>query len=91
MHTTTLTSKGQITLPKPIRERLHLKTGDRVSFVVDEEGRVVLAPAASDIRELRGLLRREGRKPKTVEEMNEAIGRHLAAKHARASSKGSKG
>ena len=40
----TLTSKGQITLPKAIRERLGLTAGDRVDFRLDEAGRVLLVP-----------------------------------------------
>ena len=36
-----LTSKGQITVPKPIRERLGLKQGDRVEFVAESRRTVV--------------------------------------------------
>jgi antitoxin PrlF len=42
---TTLTSKGQITLPKPLRDRLGLKTGAQVDFVVNDKGEIVLKPA----------------------------------------------
>ena len=42
MATSTLTSKGQITVPKEIRERLRLKAGQRVEFLVDARGRVLL-------------------------------------------------
>lgn len=42
---TTLTSKGQITLPKPLRDRLGLKTGAQVDFVVNDRGEIVLKPA----------------------------------------------
>jgi len=42
MPTSTLTSKGQITLPKEIRDQLHLKTGSKIAFVTDSSGRVVL-------------------------------------------------
>ncbi len=87
MHTTTITSKGQVTIPKPIRERLHLKTGDRLGFRVGDDGRVFIEPASSDIRKLRGLLHREGERGVAVEEMNESIGRYLADKltHSRSS------
>ena len=37
----TLTSKGQITLPKEVRDSLSLKEGDRVSFVVEADGSVL--------------------------------------------------
>ncbi len=77
-----VTSKGQITVPKDVRLHLGLKPGDRVRFVIEPDGRVRLMPAKRDISELVGILP----KPKsalTIEEMNEAIGRHLVAKHAR--------
>lgn len=40
----TLSSKGQITVPLEIRRRLGLKEGDRVEFIVDD-GRTILRPA----------------------------------------------
>ena len=42
---TTMTSKGQITIPKHIREALRLEPGTRVEFGVDDQGRVVIHPA----------------------------------------------
>ena len=80
MPTATVTSKGQITLPKAVRERLRLDTGDRVDFIINDEGDVVLRPFGSDIRRLEGLLRRPGRRPVSVEEMNEAILREHSRK-----------
>ena len=40
----TMSSKGQLTVPQEFRKRLGLETGDRVEFVV-EEGRTVIRPA----------------------------------------------
>lgn len=74
----------QVTIPKRVRERLHWKTGDRLEFSVDASGRVVVELAAGDVRDLRGILHRPGRKPVSVEEMNEAIRRHAAEKYLRA-------
>ena len=42
---TTLTSKGQVTIPKHIRDAMHLKPGSAVEFAVDAAGSVVLKPA----------------------------------------------
>lgn len=39
---TTVTSKGQVTIPKPVRDRLGIKPGNSVDFVLAEDGRIVL-------------------------------------------------
>jgi AbrB family looped-hinge helix DNA binding protein len=56
----TVTSKGQITLPKAIRNLLRLDAGDRVDFVVSDDGTVVRRPATVDVRELTGPAPQEG-------------------------------
>ena len=76
----TLTSKGQVTVPKEIRDLLRLGTGDRVDFVVKEDGTVVLRPATVHVRELRGFLHRKGIKPLSVEQMNAVIRRRGAGR-----------
>jgi AbrB family looped-hinge helix DNA binding protein len=60
MPSATVTSKGQITLPKVIRDLLRLDKGDRVDFVVQDDGRA--SPRDVDVRELKGLLHRKGLK-----------------------------
>jgi AbrB family looped-hinge helix DNA binding protein len=72
MPSASLTSKGQITIPKVIRELLQIKTGDRVEFVVDGD-LVVLRPGTLDFRSLRGLLHEAGRKPVSLEQMDAAV------------------
>jgi AbrB family looped-hinge helix DNA binding protein len=80
--TGTLTSKGQTTIPKEVRDHLHLSPGDKLDFLIDAEGRVVLRPATLDIRRLKGLLKRKRSKPVSLEEMNRAISEGAARKHA---------
>ena len=72
MSTSTLTSKGQTTIPKDVRKRLNLHPGDRLEFVIDEDGRVLMLPASVDASELAGMLKRPG-KPVSVAAMNQAI------------------
>lgn len=72
MPTSTITSKGQTTIPKDIRDRLHLRPGDRLEFVVDDDGRVVVLPATVDAAELAGILKPPSR-PVSVEAMNQAV------------------
>jgi len=74
----TLTSKGQATIPKPIRDHLGLKPGDRIKFFIHPDGSVVLLPKLP-ARALRGMLAHRGR-PVTIEEMDEAIAEGAAGK-----------
>jgi len=71
MAAATVTSKGQITLPKSVRERLGVGAGDRVEFVESGKGFLVV-PATGDIRLLKGMVPKP-KKPVSIEEMNEAI------------------
>jgi len=73
MPAATLTSKGQITLPKAIRDRLRLSAGDTVDFVVGDDGEVRLRPGGFDARELQGMLHKAGRKPVSLASMDAAI------------------
>ena len=65
-----ITSKGQATIPKAIREHLRLKPGDRVKFFVHPDGSVVLLPKLP-ASALRGIVKSR-RKPVTIDEMREA-------------------
>lgn len=76
----TLTSKGQTTIPKQVREHLKLNPGDKLDFVIESGGRVVIRPAKLDVRELKGLLKRRDGKVLSIEEMNAAIAKAAAGK-----------
>lgn len=56
MAVATLTSKGQITIPKEIREQLQVQTGDRIEFLVGTNGQITICPATSDVTILKGLI-----------------------------------
>jgi AbrB family looped-hinge helix DNA binding protein len=77
MPSSTLTSKGQLTLPKEIRERLGVHEGDRLEFRTDRRGRVWVEPATQDLMKLRGLLGPVQR-ARTQEELDDAIRRGAA-------------
>lgn len=71
----TLTSKGQITIPRSIRRALNVEAGDHLDFELETGGRVVVRPSVRDVAELKGMLRRSGRKAVSLEEMDAAIAR----------------
>ncbi len=73
MHST-VTSKGQITLPKAIREKLHIGAGDRVEFVLETDGSVRMLVKHASVQRLRGILPKP-ETPVTQEAMEQAIRR----------------
>lgn len=75
MPITTLTSKGQITLPKQIRDAFRLKPGDPVEFLVARDGGVSVRAPRGDVRDLKGLLRSSRRRTMSLEDMERAIAR----------------
>jgi AbrB family looped-hinge helix DNA binding protein len=77
MTTATLTSKGQITIPKEVRDALGVGTGDRIEFVAEEEGVYRVVAATRDIRHLKGLVDKPS-KPVTLDAMRRAIGRRAS-------------
>jgi AbrB family looped-hinge helix DNA binding protein len=72
MSTAKITSKGQITIPKEVRARLGVISGDRVEFVEISEGVFQIVAATQDVKLLKGIVPKP-KKPVTVEEMNQAI------------------
>ena len=73
MASTTLTSKGQVTIPVSIRDQLGLAAGDRIEFILnDETGRYEVVPATRSVTALKGIIRSPA-KPFSIEDMNAAI------------------
>lgn len=83
----TVSSKGQVTIPKEVRERLGIHQGDRIEFVVDSQGAVSLQPLKRSVRELAGFLHRPGRPAVTLKEMDESVSRRLGEDDERIRSK----
>ena len=73
MATATLTSKGQITIPKSVRESLQLHAGDQIDFVLTNKGEAVIKPVTKKVDEVFGKLYKPGRKPVSVNQMKTGI------------------
>jgi len=67
MTTSTMTTKGQVTIPLDVRQRLGLDAGDRIEFVEIEDGVFAIKPAIDDVRLLKPS------KPVSVDDMNAAV------------------
>jgi AbrB family looped-hinge helix DNA binding protein len=63
----TLTRKGQTTIPKPIRDGLGMKAGDKMSFTLMPDGVVIMRVKNKRLSGLAGLLHKKGRKRLPVE------------------------
>lgn len=68
----TLTTKGQVTIPKTIRDKLNLRAGDKLDFRLDADGDLRVAAATAPVTELKGMVPRPER-PATLAEMDEAV------------------
>ena len=67
----TVTAKGQTTIPKAVREHLRLKPGQRLKYFIHPDGTVVLLPTLP-VTALRGILKWDG-PPASLEDMDRAI------------------
>lgn len=74
----TITIKGQATIPKAIREHLRLKPGDRVKFFVHPDGSVVLLPKLPSSA-VRGMAKSHRERAITIEAMDEAVAEAASA------------
>ena len=78
----TLTSKGQVTIPKEIRDRLGLDAGSMLDFQILEDNTITARQVKPDARRIRGLLKSPNAIPLTIEQMDEAVSKHLRDRHA---------
>lgn len=79
MPTATVTTKGQITIPKEVRDALGVSAGDRVEFVAQEKGVYRVVAATRDVRHLKGLVPKPAR-PVTIEAMSRAVAKAASGK-----------
>lgn len=66
----TLTSKGQTTIPKEIRDSLNMKAGDLMTFTLMPDGTVVMRMKSKSVMDLAGVLHKKGRKPVSATQLS---------------------
>lgn len=74
----TVTQKGQVTIPKSVRDTLHLVTGDRVEFILNDRGEVVIKPVTRKVADVAGRLSKYKKPhPVSIEDMDQAVAHYL--------------
>jgi antitoxin PrlF len=82
----TITSKGQVTVPKDIRERYNITPGTQLDFKPNDDGTFSVRPLKRSALSIAGVLKRAKQQPVTVEQMNQAVA-DMAVERFRRSSK----
>ena len=77
--TVKLDKQGRITLPETVREKLNLTAGDRLEFLIHNDGTLEIFPVTSPITELKGMLPKPD-KPVSLEDMNDGIAEAVSSK-----------
>jgi len=77
MQFSTITRKGQVTIPKTVRMTLGIKPGDQIEFLVKENGEVIVRPISGRVDDVFGMLFRPERKPVSTEEMDAAVAKRF--------------
>ncbi len=79
MALTTLTNKGQVTIPKSIRDSLGLHPGDKLEFVITESREGLFRPVTKRVDDVFGRLYQPERKPASIEEMDAVVKQKMKA------------
>ncbi len=77
----TLTTKGQVTIPKKIRESLRLHTGDKIEIIVTDKREAIIRPISKKVDDIFCKLHKPGRKAVSLEAMDDAIRNKMKAKY----------
>lgn len=81
MATATITSKGQVTIPKKIRDKLGLQSGDQLSFDIDTDGNITIRPEKGNPDAAYGILHRENQEEFSVDEMESGVAEYFKKKY----------
>ena len=73
MSTAMITTKGQVTIPKNVRDAMHVQMGDRIEFVQVSENRYEIVAVTNDVEQLKGIVKSRNTQAVSIDEMNAAI------------------
>lgn len=78
-----MTDKGQVTVPKDIRDRLGIAAGSKLDFEVQDDGTIRVRVLVRGADNLFGLVRRPGMAPRSIDAMDEGIAAAVKARNRR--------
>ena len=78
----TMTSRGQVTLPKPIRDKLNLRPGDKIEFMIVEDGSLLVTPCTAPVTRLKGMVPRP-ETPLSLEDIDKTVAQAVARRRLR--------
>ncbi len=73
MSTAVITTKGQVTIPKNVRDTMHIQTGDRIEFVQIGDDKYEIIATSKDVKNLKGIVKSKFKRAVSIKEMNAAI------------------
>jgi AbrB family looped-hinge helix DNA binding protein len=82
MPSATITSKGQVTIPKKVRDQLQLKPGDTINFEIDSSSSAKLTTERKDHSEVFGMFKHKTSESFTVEEMDDGVAEYFRNKYS---------
>ena len=80
----TITSKGQVTVPKNIRDQLNIQAGTQLDFTLNNDGTICVRPLNRTALSIVGILKRPGQKAVTIEQMNDTIAEAASERYQQA-------
>ena len=73
MPRTTVTSKGQVTIPLEIREKAKITAGSQLDFQMQDEDTIIIHLVSHDVCKLKGIVKTKRKKPVSLKEMKAAV------------------
>lgn len=76
----TITAKGQVTIPKTIRDCLKIQTGDKIEIILTKDREAIIRPISKKVDDIFGKLHKSGKPSVSIDAMEEAVKKRMRKK-----------
>jgi len=76
----TITAKGQVTIPKTIRDCLKIQTGDKIEIILTKDREAIIRPISKKVDDIFGKLHKSGKPSVSIDAMEEAVKKRMTKK-----------